>query len=143
MIYNLLFFSFISFTTTGVRDVSSTSCDITTVKLAVGLTTQIIFEQEPRLILHADDTHFKVSTNKFSPRSLAIIPHLENSEINQFGKPNDPKKLAESLNKHLKTNLFVFFDGTNQLMFELKFAPKNEADYVLKMTQKFDKGCSL
>ena len=128
----------------GVRQVSSSSCEIVPVNLGLGMTTQIVFEQEPKVTLYADKKHFKVVTNSSSPRSLAIIPVIEGTELdNSRSLLANPTSLVNFLNKSFKTNLFVFFDNNNQLMFELKFAEKPKADYILKVTQTFNGSCEL
>jgi hypothetical protein len=136
-----------AFAASKVRNVSSSSCNATHVNVALGITTQIIFEQEPKVTLYADKKHFKVVTNASSPRSLAIIPVVENSEMDIFrngkgGLPS-PAALAAALDRSFKTNLFVFFDNNNQLMFELHFVDKPKADYILKVTQVFTERCEL
>lgn len=131
----------------GVREVSESSCDIIRVNLGLGMTTQIILEQEPKVTLYADKRHFKINTNKTSPRSLAIIPFVEPSEIDAFrdqrGRLPSPESLAAVLDRSFKTNLFVFFEGNNQLMFQLRFVEKKKADYILKVNQVFKKDCVL
>lgn len=133
--------------TKGIRHVSSTSCQIVPVNLGLGMTTQIVFEQEPKVTLYADKKHFKVVTNSSSPRSLAIIPVIEGNELDSFGTGRspltNPTALVNFLNKSFRTNLFVFFDNNNQLMFELKFTEKQKADYILKVTQNFNGSCQL
>ena len=131
----------------GVRVVNQTSCDVIKVNLGLGMTTQLVLEQEPQVTLYADKTHFKVNTNKQSPRSLAIIPFVSSSEIDVFrdasGALPNQRTLAQALNKSFKTNLFVFFENSNQLMFELRFVEKEKADYILKVKQNFTKSCAL
>lgn len=131
----------------GIRQVSSTSCEIVPVNLGLGMTTQLVFEQEPKVTLFADKKHFKVVTNSSSPRSLAIIPVIEGNELENFSIGHsllaNSAALVKFLNKSFRTNLFVFFDNNNQLMFELKFTEKPKADYILKVTQKFNGSCEL
>lgn len=133
--------------TVGVRKVKASSCEVSQINLGLGLTTQIVFEQEPKLTLYADKKHFKITSNDLAPRSLAIIPFFEPNELNLFrdasGALLPPDQLATALNKSFKTNLFVFFKNNNQLMFELKFSSKEKADYVVKMHQTFGKDCAL
>lgn len=130
-----------------VRTVSSSSCQVIHVNLALDLTTQIVLEQEPKVTLYADKKHFKVITNASSPRSLAIIPVVESTELDLLRNPKGglpaPPALASALDRSFKTNLFVFFDNNNQLMFELRFVEKEKADYILKVTQVFSGGCEL
>ena len=114
-----------------LREVSSTSCKAIPIELGVGMTTQIIFEQEPKVTLFADQTHFKVVTNPSANRSIAIIPLVSTSDS------------VAALNANIKTNLFVFFENNNQLMFELRFADKKNADYLVKVKQIFNNGCVL
>ena len=138
---------FISAGERGVREVSKTSCDVIPVKLGLGMTTQIVLEQKPKVTLYADKKHFKIHTNKESPRSLAIIPFVESSELDALkdskGQLPNSKKLASALNENFKTNLFVFFENNNQLMFDLRFVQKEKADYVLKVKQIFNQDCTL
>lgn len=130
-----------------VRRVASTSCKPIPVRLALGITTQIVFEQEPRVTLCADKAHFKIVTNASSPRSLAVIPVIEGRELDLFrdarGALPEPKSLANALDRNFNTNLFVFFDNHNQLMLELRFVAKPAADYILKVTETFSKDCEL
>lgn len=148
----MIFFHFflllwIVLSSSGIREVSATSCQPIEVRLGLGTTTQIVLEQEPKVTLFADTKHFKITTNKLAPRSLAIIPSIEPSELEIFrddhGKIMTGRKLAEALNKSFKTNLFIFFENNNQLMFELRFVPKQQADYILKIKQIFNEGCVL
>lgn len=131
----------------GVRRVSSTSCKAVPVRLALGMTTQIVLDQEPKVTLFADQRHFKIVTNPTSPRSLAVIPVVEPQELDAFrgrdGNLPGPAALANALNRSFKTNLFVFFDNNNQLMFDLNFVEKARADYILKVSEIFDGSCEL
>jgi hypothetical protein len=131
----------------GVRKTTSSSCDIIRVNLGLGMTTQIVLDQEPKVTLYADKTHFKINTTPVSPRSVSIIPFVDPAELNVFrdvhGKLPSPKNLAMALDKSFKTNLFIFFDNDNQLMFELHFVEKKKADYLLKVRQTFKKDCVL
>ncbi len=135
------------FAVPGVRKISSSSCKVVPVNLAIGITTQIVFEQEPKVTLYADKKHFKVVTNASSPRSLAIIPTIESNELDVFRSPRgnlpSPSLLATALDRSFKTNLFVFFDNNNQMMFELRFVQKDKADYILKVSQVFNGDCEL
>jgi hypothetical protein len=147
IIFVLFFFSINLLASQDVRVVKSTSCNAIRVNLGLGMSTQIVLEQEPKVTLYADKTHFKIKTNSMSPRSLAIIPYVSPSEIEGLSQGNgsslSPKKLASALDDSLKTNLFVFFENNNQLMFELRFVEKTRADYILKVQQEFDKECVL
>jgi hypothetical protein len=116
------------------------------------MTTQIVFEQAPLLTLHADEQHFKIRTNTEAPRSIAIIPNIEAATVSRlFPDPNSPgislvpthKELVTALDRHLRTNLFVFFQRSNQLMFELGFSEKKKADYIVIVKQDFNKDCRL
>jgi hypothetical protein len=129
-----------------LREVTSTSCKAVPIELGVGMTTQIVFEQEPKVTLFADQTHFKVVTNPSANRSIAIIPVISGSEIEAIknGRAGlSSAALAAALNESVKTNLFVFFDNNNQLMFELRFTEKKNADYLVKVKQVFNSGCAL
>ncbi|MCB9024812.1 MAG: hypothetical protein H6625_00715 [Bdellovibrionaceae bacterium] len=148
MIYYLIIFLFhIANADTGVRRVSSSSCDVIRVNLGIGMTTQIVLEQAPKVTLFADKKHFKISTNPLSPRSLAIIPYIDSTELDMFKDSKSillaPKPLASALDNSFRTNLFVFFENNNQLLFELRFVVKKQADNILKVTQIFNKDCGL
>jgi hypothetical protein len=143
----LLSLAISAYASSGLRQVSRTSCQVIPVNVGLGITTQVVFEQEPKVTLYADKKHFKVATNASSPRSLAIIPVIEGSELDSFrdahGSLPSPKVLAAALDRSFKTNLFVFFDNNNQLMLELRFVDKAKADYILKVTQLFNGDCEL
>lgn len=148
--YLILLFVFVpifAFGKSGVREISSSSCDIIHVNLGLGMTTQIMLDQEPKVTLYADKTHFKINTTPVAPRSISIIPFVDPAELNVFrdsrGKLPSQKALAIALDKSFKTNLFIFFDNDNQLMFELHFVEKKKADYLLKVKQTFKKDCVL
>ncbi|MCB0357346.1 MAG: hypothetical protein KDD40_10080, partial [Bdellovibrionales bacterium] len=144
---SLVFLLQTALASTGIREVSQTSCVVIPIHLGLGMTTQLIFEQEPKVTLYADKKHFIINTNKFSPRSLAIIPLIDASELESLrsssGKMPDSDLLAKILDKNYKTNLFIFFQNNNQFMFELRFVEKKQADYIVKITQKFSKDCLL
>lgn len=131
----------------GIRVVESTSCEVIPVNLGLGMSTQIILEQEPKATLYADKKHFKIDTNKLSPRSLAIIPAFTSQDLDVFkdsqGNFPSSSQLAKNINDNFKTNLFVYFKNNNQLMFQLRFVEKQKADYILKVKQVFNKGCNL
>lgn len=141
----ILFSGSSAFAGTALREVSSTSCKAIPIELGMGMTTQIIFEQEPKVTLFADQTHFKVVTNSSANRSIAIIPVISSSEIESLGvrASASPTALVNALNANIKTNLFVFFENNNQLMFELRFTEKKNADYLVKVKQIFNDGCAL
>lgn len=130
-----------------IRRVSSSSCKSIIVNLGLGTTTQIVFEQEPKVTLYADKKHFKIVTNSNSPRSLAIIPMVEGPELDVFreksGRLPASPVLASALDRNFNTNLFVFFDNNNQLMFHLRFVEKDKADNILKVSETFSEGCEL
>jgi hypothetical protein len=130
-----------------LRKIESTSCRAIPVRVGLDMTTQIVFEQEPKTTLYADRKHFKIVTNSSSNRSLAIIPVVEPSELDAFrdskGRLPSPDALASALDRSFKTNLFVFFDHGNQLTFQLHFVDKNKADQILKVKQIFDGDCVL
>ncbi|MCB0361878.1 MAG: hypothetical protein KDD35_04115 [Bdellovibrionales bacterium] len=131
---------------TDIREVSATSCEVVQVNLGLGMTTQIVFEQEPKVTLYADKKHFKITTTPLSPRSLAIIPFVESSELDSLQASNkrlSAKMLASELDEALKTNLVVIFENNNQLMFLLRFVEKDKADYLLTVKQVFNKDCKL
>ena len=126
-----------------LREVTGTSCKAISIKVGVGLTTQVVFEQEPKTTLLADQSHFKIVTNGSAKRSIAIIPTLAANELEALGAAGPTNTFVAALNGSLKTNLFVFFDSQNQLMIELSFAAKDSADYLVKVTQRFDERCAL
>jgi hypothetical protein len=135
----------------GVREIKATSCEVIRLNVALGMTSQIMFEETPTLTLHADEEHFKIRANPNAKRSIAIIPFVEATSISQLfpnphgGEPLIPsgRAFAEKLDQAFKTNLFVFFKHSNQLMFELHFVEKTQADYILNVKQVFRKDCQL
>lgn len=147
MVFALLGATIAARASTALRKVTSSSCQIIPVNLGLGMTTQIVLEQEPKVTLYADKKHFKIVTNASSPRSLAIIPVLESSDLDPFrdakGELPSPAALAAALDRSYKTNLFVFFENNNQLMFELRFVEKKKSDYIVKVTETFTGDCSL
>lgn len=148
MISSMLFFLILGDLPEGVRDVTATSCQVVRVNLALRMTTQIVFEQPPSLTLHADEQHFKIRTNEEAKRSIAIIPHIESSTIEQVTSGSQAqnlsqKELAKRLDEALRTNLFVFFNRSNQLMFELRFVEKDKADYIVNVKQDFNQECKI
>tara|TARA_B100000941_G_C28144697_1_gene369515 strand:- start:48 stop:509 length:462 start_codon:yes stop_codon:yes gene_type:complete len=128
-----------SFATSGVRKVQASSCEVVKIYVAVGITTQLALEQEPRTTLFADKNHFVINTSDSAPRSLAIIPKFNPNELSSLPQKNQVK----ALDKNYKTNLFIFFDNQNQLMFELRFVEKEKADYIVDIKQTFPKDCML
>jgi hypothetical protein len=150
VLYSLIilfyFTSDISFAKKGLREVTGTSCKAIRVNVALDMTTQIVLDEEPKVTLFADKKHFKITTNTISPRSIGIIPYIESSELDQFKDVQartSPTNLARDLDGSFKTNLFVFFENNNQLMFDLRFVEKKKADYLLKVRQVFNKDCVL
>lgn len=144
---SVLFLAALTFST-GVRVVSATSCEVIPVKLALGITTQLIFQEEPAVTLNADEKHFNIQATPQVPRSIAIIPQVSRQEIDEITKHSPStsgarKGLEKSLNAHFKTNLFVFFKSQTQLMFELQFVEPKHSDYILKVNQVFDPECLL
>lgn len=140
-------FPIVTLAANGVREVTGSSCDVIPLHLALGMTTQVVFEQAPKVTLYADKKHFRINTHRVSPRSLAIIPLIEVSELDAFrngsGRLPPPLRLAALLNDSFKTNLFVFFENNNQLMFEMRFVDKKSSDYIVKVMQDFKKDCQL
>src|SRR4051812_6982329 len=68
----------------GVREVKATSCEVIQLNVALGMTSQIVFEEPPTLTLHADEQHFKIRANKDAPRSIAIIPYVDPQAVSQL-----------------------------------------------------------
>ncbi len=130
-----------------VRQVTSSSCQVIPVKVGIGRTTQVVLEQAPKTTLHADKKHFKIISDPSSPRSLAIIPTIDGTDLEMLRIPErtlrSPPALAAALNKSFKTNLFVFFEHNNQLIFEIQIVEKDRADNILKVTQTFNSECEL
>lgn len=132
----------------GVREVRASACDVIPVRLSLGITTQLIFDRKPSLSLLADQKHFKIESAPTVPRSLAIIPQFESNELEALSQSQEAtvpskKVLAQRLDLHFRTNLFVFFSQSGQLMFELRFVPPENADYVLKIREEFSQECQL
>ena len=130
-----------------VREVRASSCQAIRVNVALGMTTQIVLEQEPEVTLHADQKHFKIYSNEVSKKSFAIIPTISAVEIENFGdgrnRALNSSELAHFLDNSFRTNLFVFFKNQNQLLFDLRFVEKSKADRVLKVSQDFSGDCNL
>lgn len=150
MIFVFIFLNFFSYaeeSKMAVREVSVTSCEAIRINLALRMTTQIIFEQKPKETLFADHKHFRINTSDRAPRSLAIIPFIEASELNAFrdahGNLPDDKEMAKRLDESLKTNLFVYFDNSNQLLFHLHFVEQEKVDDIVKVKQIFNGSCNL
>jgi hypothetical protein len=143
----IILFSISALAASKIRKITSTSCEPIRINLGLGMSTQIVLEQEPKITLYSDKKHYRISTNELSPRSLAIIPFVETTEIDKFadstGKLPEAQRLAELLDTNFKTNLFVFFENHNQMMFDLRFVEKKRADYIVKVSQSFGKGCDL
>ncbi|MDB5038596.1 MAG: hypothetical protein JWQ35_2124 [Bacteriovoracaceae bacterium] len=135
----------------GVREVTATSCEVIRLNVALGMTSQLIFDEPPTLTLHADEEHFKVKTTPEAKRSIAIIPFVDSATLAQLFQSRreenviipSPRVLAERLDAAYHTNLFVFFKNSNQLMFELRFVEKPKVDFILNVRQAFRKDCQL
>jgi hypothetical protein len=146
-----LLFTLLTGLSSGVRDVSATSCDIIPIRVALGITTQLVFEQPPTLMLYADEEHFKVKTSPEAKRSIAIMPFVDSATLGRIlENPNghevfisSGKILAQKLDRLFTTNLFVFFKNSNQLMFQLRFVDKPGADYMVNVKQIFKGSCRL
>jgi len=133
----------------GVREVRATSCDIVRINLALGMTTQLMFETAPTMTLHADEEHFKIRSSADAKRSIAIVPFVDQATIAQLtgqhvnGLSLSPALFAKKLDEALRTNLFVFFKNGSQFMFEMRFVEKSKADYIVSVRQSFTKDCLL
>lgn len=132
---------------TGVREVKATGCDIVRVNVSLGMTTVLDLADvgEPTLTLHADEEHFILKTHENAKRSIAILPQVTEQDLRKiFSQENYSKaepQLSQSLDKVFRTNLFVFFKNNQRLMFQLRFVPKANADYVLRIRPEFKGGC--
>ncbi len=133
----------------GVRTIQANPCDIVDVKLSVGQSTLLQFDEEPTLTFHADDTHFLLKNHDAAKRTLAIIPVIRDQDIQkvfgEIGPPRVPvgKAFSDALDRHYRTNLFVFLKSSSRLMFRLRLVEKSASDYVLRIKQVYRKGCSL
>ncbi len=143
----LLFIAIISTHPTGVRTVKATPCDVIDVRLAIGMSTILQFDEEPSLTFHADDQHFLLKNHENAKRSIAIIPSMKESDVRPLFQNRETAPggavLADALDRAYRTNLFVFFKSSTRLMFRLRFVEKSAADYVLKVNQVYAKGCAL
>jgi len=142
----MIFFALIlNISDIGVRRVEATACKVVDVRLSVGMSTLLEFDQEPTLTFHADDQHFSLKNSESAKRSLAIIPNIREQDVRSlFPNTDFPPGgaiLADALDRTYRTNLFVFFKGSGRLMFQLRFVDKSKADYVLKIKQVFRKDC--
>src|SRR4051812_24234150 len=68
----------------GVREVSASSCDVIRLNVALGMTSQLVFDEVPTLTLHADEEHFKVKTTPDAKRSIAIIPFVDGATLSRL-----------------------------------------------------------
>lgn len=130
----------------GMREVQASSCEIVRVNLSVGMTTQLVFEEVPVQTLHADEEHFKVRSSPDAPRSIAVIPSISSQTLAEAAaRGQDPmgKAFMDSIDRAFSTNLFVFFKNSNQLVFQLRFVPKSQADNIVKVRQVFKRDCNL
>jgi len=133
----------------GVRTIQASPCDIVDVKLSVGQSTLLQFDEEPTLTFHADDQHFLLKNHESAKRSLAIIPVIRDQDIQRiFGDTSSQrvpvgKAFSESLDRHYRTNLFVFLKSSSRLMFRLRLVEKSESDFVVRIKQVYRKGCGL
>lgn len=134
---------------TGVREVKATGCDIVRVNVSLGMTTVLDLADvgEPTLTLHADEEHFILKTHENAKRSIAILPQVTEQDLRKiFSQENYSKaepQLSQGLDKVFRTNLFVFFKNNQRLMFQLRFVPKANADYVLRIRPEFKGGCRV
>lgn len=131
----------------GVREIKATACDISRINVGVGMTTQIVFDSEPTMTLMADQQHFLVQGSKGAKRSIAIIPRIDPGEIkalwpDSMRLPTMAETIA-AVDRAFRTNLFVFFNNSRQLMFELRFVEKPKVDFVVRVQEVFKKGCPL
>lgn len=135
---------------TGVREVKATGCDIIRVNVSLGMTTVLDLADvgEPSLTLHADEEHFILRTHENAKRSIAILPQVSEADLrrifhHQDGVSRSESELAQGLDRSFRTNLFVFFKTNQRLMFQLRFVPKAQADYVLRIKPEFRKECHV
>lgn len=134
----------------GVREVKATGCDIVRVNVSLGMTTVLDLADvgEPTLTLHADEEHFILKTHENAKRSIAILPQVTEQDLrrifsHQDGYSKSEGELAQGLDRAFRTNLFVFFKTNQRLMFQLRFVPKVQADYVLRIRPEFKGGCRI
>jgi len=125
----------------GVRIVNASPCDVTDVNLSLGMSALLQFDTDPTLTFHADEEHFLVKSSESAKRTIAIIPHIKESELRQISSSESRLPTAGELDRALRTNLFVFFKSGSRLIFRLRFVEKDRADYVLRIRQVVKKGC--
>jgi hypothetical protein len=144
-----MFFHFIMILSTignlRVRTVTATSCDIIPINLGIGMTTQLVFDQEPRVTLYADKDHFLIQGTKEAPKSLAVIPLIRSNEIRSSVGPekSSTSAITELVDTAFTTNLFVFFSHNQQFMFEFHFVAKKKADFAVHIKRGFSGKCDL
>lgn len=132
----------------GLREVKATACEIIPIKVAVGMTTQLIFEEEPKLTLFAEEKRYQIASNPQAPRSIAIIPRfspedIERAAIRSSQRSLSDKEVSKLLNEAFKTNLFVFFERQDQFLLSLQIVPKSQSDLIVKVHRKFSEDCVL
>lgn len=147
MILSSLFsLTFLTSPGNAVRFVKASSCEATSVKLAVGMSTQIIFEEAPILTYNGDEQTFSVRTTEEIPRSVVLKPNISPDTVAQLVNSHQgrsSKSVAAGLNQTYSTNLFVFFKNSNQLLFKLELVDKSAADNIIRVKQEFRKDCNL
>lgn len=123
----------------GVRIVNASPCDVIDVNLSLGMSALLQFDTDPTLTFHADEDHFLVRSSDSAKRTIAIIPHVKETELRQISESRIPS--ASELDRTFRTNLFVFFKSGSRLIFRLRFVEKDRADYVLRIRQIVKRGC--
>ena len=148
MIHLITALFLVSANTPGVRVVDTSPCDVVDIYLSLGMSVLLQFDSDPTLTFHADEEHFIVRSSESAKRTIAIIPHVKEEEIRKlFRSENEEFHLpstalvASTLDKTLRTNLFVFFKNSTRFIFRLRFVEKEKADYVVRIRQTFKKGC--
>jgi hypothetical protein len=130
----------------GVRFVDASSCDVVKINLAVGMSTQLIFEEVPVVTYNGDEQTFRVRSSEDVPRSIVITPTITSESLTQTmhqrGLRNESQVVSQ-LDRTYSTNLFVFFKNSNQLLFQLRFVDKSKADNIIRVRQHFKKDCNL
>lgn len=140
-----LLLPFIILNASGVRFVDATSCDKTQIYLAVGMSTQVIFEDAPVVTYNGDEQNFRIRSSEDVPRSIVITPTITPESFAQAvgSQSGRSSQMTNRLDRTYSTNLFVFFKNSNQLLFQLRFVDKAKADNIIRVRQIFKKDCNL
>ena len=130
----------------GVREIEATSCDVVSIRVGLGMVTQLVFDSAPTQTLSATDTKFSISSHADAPRSIAITTTITQEAVARAMKDNGiavASDMLKQLDRTYSTNLFVLFKADNQLQFRLHIVSADQSDSIVKIRQVFRKDCRL